>query len=109
MYYTAKPSFQGTPRLDVGSSAMTDDTAISATATRHIHLYFEPSVQLPGTKLSPARQRRKIGMANATYNPTTPIVTTAKKATGTGAPLMSTLTNAGNVSSAATAAASTTL
>ena len=33
----------------------------------------------------PARQRRKIGMANATYKPTTPIDTTAKNATGTGA------------------------
>src|SRR3954453_1833678 len=48
-------------------------------------------------------------MANATYKPTTPMVTTAKKATGTGAPLMSTLTSAGAVRIAATTAASTTL
>src|SRR3954465_524744 len=48
-------------------------------------------------------------MANATYKPTTPIVTTAKNATGTGAPLMSTLTSAGAVRIAATTAASTTL
>ena len=30
---------------------------ISTTATTHIHLYFEPSVQSPVTKLSPAFQR----------------------------------------------------
>jgi hypothetical protein len=56
----------------------------------------------------PARQRRKIGMANATYRPTTPIDTTAKNATGTGAPPMSTFTRAGSVSTTATMAERTT-
>src|SRR3954449_5422861 len=40
-------------------------------------------------------------MANARYRPTTPIETTAKNATGTGAPLTSTATSAGNVITAA--------
>src|SRR4051812_21117548 len=87
---------------------MNDVIAISATATMHIHLYFAPSVHLPGVNESRAFQRRKIGMANATYNPTTPIVTTALNATGTGAPLMSTSTNAGSVRAAATTAAAMT-
>src|SRR6478735_329872 len=47
-------------------------------------------------------------MANATYNPTTPMDTTAKNATGTGAPLMSTSTSAGRVITAATTAANST-
>ncbi len=81
---------------------------ISTTATMHIHLYFAPSVQLPGWNLDPALQRRKIGTANATYKPMTPIETTARKATGTGAPLMSTSTSAGRVSSTAITADTTT-
>ena len=55
-------------------------------------------------KFEPAFQRRKIGIANATYSPITPIETTAKNATGTGAPLMSTLTSAGSVRMTATTA-----
>src|SRR4051794_35555193 len=47
-------------------------------------------------------------MANATYSPTTPIVTTALNATGTGAPLMSTFTSAGAVSTAAITAVTMT-
>ncbi len=47
-------------------------------------------------------------MANATYRPTTPIDTTAKNTTGTGAPPMSTLTRAGSVSTTATMAEGTT-
>ncbi len=39
--------------------------AISATATRFIHLYFEPLFQLPGLNASPIFQRRQIGIANA--------------------------------------------
>ena len=48
---------------------MIDVITISTTATMHIHLYLLPSVQPPGWKLDPARQRRKIGIANATYKP----------------------------------------
>src|SRR5579875_658490 len=47
-------------------------------------------------------------MANATYRPMTPIETTAKNATGTGAPLMSTRTSAGLVMITATSAESST-
>ena len=39
--------------------------AISATATRFIHLYFLPLFQEPGSKASPIRQRSQIGIANA--------------------------------------------
>lgn len=47
-------------------------------------------------------------MAKATYSPITPIEITAKKATGTGAPLMSTFTSAGSVNRIAITAESTT-
>ena len=60
-------------------------------------------------KLEPFRQRWKIGIAKARYSPTTPMETTALKATGTGAPLMSTVTRAGRVSTIARAATSMTL
>src|SRR5882757_688625 len=99
-----KPEVQGAPAANVGSSAIIDVTAISATATMDIHRYFLPRFHEPGWKLAPAFHRRNIGIANATYKPTTPMETTAKNATGTGAPLMSTLTRAGAVSTTATTA-----
>src|SRR6478735_3630934 len=80
-----------------GINAMIEVTMISTTATGAIHFHLLPRFQLPCGNASPIRQRRKIGMANATYRPTTPIVVTAKNATGTGAPLMSTSTSAGDV------------
>jgi len=107
-YFQANPSFHGTPAKDVGSSAMIEVIVISATATMHIHLYRLPRVHVPVWNDDPARQRRKIGMANATYKPTTPIDTTAKNATGTGAPPMSTFTRAGSVRTTATMAERTT-
>jgi len=39
--------------------------AISATAIRFIHLYFEPLFQLPGTNESPIFQRSQIGTKKA--------------------------------------------
>ena len=56
-YFQAKPVSHGTPPIEVGSSATIEVMTISTRATMHIHLYFEPSVQLPVTKLSPAFQR----------------------------------------------------
>src|SRR5262245_57875195 len=47
-----------------------------------IHLYFAPSVQLPGSKRSPIRQRRKVGIVYAMYRPTVDSVVTARNATG---------------------------
>src|SRR4051812_42187254 len=81
-----------------------DMIAISATATRFIHLYFLPSVHEPGSNESPIRHRRKIGTAKARYRPITAIETTARKATG--APF--TLTRAGAVITAPTMADSST-
>src|SRR4029077_14499223 len=49
-----------------------------------------------------------MGTAKHRYRPTTPIDTTAKNATGTGAPLMSTSTSAGSVMIAAMTAVTTT-
>src|SRR4029077_15282892 len=49
-----------------------------------------------------------IGTAKHRYRPTTPIDTTAKNATGTGAPLMSTSTSAGSVMIAAKTAVTMT-
>src|SRR5690349_23782784 len=83
---------------------MNDVTAISPTATRHIHLYRDPRFHPPGWNFDPCFQRSQIGIANATYRPTTPIDTTALNATGTGAPLMSTVTSAGSVRITATTA-----
>src|SRR3954452_12278765 len=104
MLLQPKPLYHGAPSDEVGSRAMNEVTAISATATRHIHLYLFPSVQRPALKLSPARQRSQIGIAKATYSPMTPIDTTALNATGTGAPPMSTFTSAGAVRMTATTA-----
>src|SRR6478609_3802213 len=69
-----------------------DVTTISTRATGAIHLWLFPRFQDPTLNRSPCRQRRKIGMANARYSPTTPIETTAKNATGVGtsAPLAGT-------------------
>lgn len=50
---------------------------ISMHASVLIHLYFSPSVQLPGTNESPARRRRKIGIRKARYRPMTATDTTA--------------------------------
>src|SRR4051794_34447355 len=83
---------------------MTDVTAISTTATRHIHLYRPPRVQPPGVKFDPARQRSQIGMAKATKGPRPRTDPPALKATGTGAPPMSTFTRAGAVIRTATTA-----
>src|SRR6476646_3564082 len=83
---------------------MNEVTAISPTATRHIQRYFDPRFHPPGRNSEPCFQRSQIGIANATYRPTTPIETTALNATGTGAPLMSTVMSAGSVSSTATTA-----
>src|SRR6478752_782217 len=49
-----------------------------------------------------------MGTAKHRYRPTTPMDTTAKNATGTGAPLMSTFTRAGRVMTAASTAVTTT-
>ena len=38
---------------------------ISATATRFIHLYFEPLFQDPTSNFSPCRHRSQIGIAKA--------------------------------------------
>src|SRR6478735_10171770 len=82
---------------DPGINAMIDVTMISTTATGAIHFHLLPRFHEPCGNASPIRQRRKIGTANDRYRPTTPIVVTAKNATGTGAPLMSTSTSAGAV------------
>src|SRR4051812_11535312 len=96
------------PTLAVGSSPTIDMITISTTAIGFIHLYLSPLFQEPTWKLEPSRQRRKIGIANARYSPITPIETTAKKATGLGAPLMSTVIRAGRVRISAMIAAAIT-
>ena len=58
-------SFQGTAAGVNGSEKMITQSPTQTTATVLIHLYFAPSVQAPGVKLSPARQaqvhRRDVG------------------------------------------------
>ena len=52
-------------------------TAISATAIGAIHFHLFPRFHDPCLNESPARHRRKIGIAKATYSPMTPTDTTA--------------------------------
>ena len=56
-------SRQGAPNGEVGSISMKPTTTISITATGFIHLYLLPLFQLPTSNESPARHRRKIGIA----------------------------------------------
>src|ERR1700676_1449029 len=74
---------------------VTRTTSMSAMTDRT--LYLLPRFQPPGTKDEPIRQRCQIGIEKHQYRPMTPMETTAKKATGTAAPAMSTLIRAGEV------------
>src|SRR5580704_7849514 len=95
--FQAKPVFHGTPRLEVGMKAMKVTRTTSMSATTESTLYLFPRVQPPGTKASPMRHRCQMGMEKHQYRPMTPMETTAKKATGLGAPLMLTAMSAGEV------------
>src|SRR3984957_20781672 len=90
-YFQANPVSHGTPRLEVGMNAMKVTRTTSMSAMTERTLYLLPRFQPPGTKDEPIRHRCQIGMEKHQYRPMTPIETTAKKATGTAAPAMSTL------------------